>query len=103
MTEFCVIHIEDDAEQVNSAAVLASPIRTIVKSTKASADGVGVTSTKDVSLPGTPDPPSPTPSATERDNSDTSTSDPQASWCSSSISSEISIKSTEALIAKTNN
>lgn len=102
MTEFCVIHIEDGPEPVASVPT-ASPVRTVLKHSKASADSVvGVASSEEVPLPGTPDPPSLTPSITEQENSDISTSDPQASWCSSSVSSEVSVKSTEALIAKTN-
>ena len=103
-TEFCVIHIEDGPAEVTSTpAPMVDPIRTVVKPSKSSADVVvGVASGEEIlPLPGTPDPPSPSPSATEQDNSDVSTTDPQASWCSSSVGSEVSVKSTEALIAKT--
>lgn len=95
-TEFCVIHIEDDPEQVTSEPA-ESPVRTLAKPLVTEKTKKVTPST--VALPGIPD--HPRPPGLEHD--DILTSDPQASWCGSSISSEVSVKSTDALITSAKN
>ena len=87
-TEFCVIHIEDNPQQVTSEPA-ESPVRTLAKPLVTEKTKKANTST--VALPGIPE-----------DHEDL-TSDPQASWCGSSISSEVSVKSTDALITSAKN
>lgn len=91
-TEFCVIHIEDDPGQVTSEPA-ESPVRTLTKPL-VTEKTMKVTPSNTVALPGIPD---------DHPEHDDLTSDPQASWCGSSISSEVSVKSTDALITSAKN
>lgn len=93
VTEFCVIHIEDGQEQVSSEPI-RSPIRTVAKPEKEVAHH-DICNSEALSLPGIPD--TENTSAHDHDIND-SISDPQASWCGSSVSSEVSVKSTDALM-----
>lgn len=95
-TEFCVIHIEDEPGQMTSEPA-ESPVRTMAKPITAEPAGK-VQPSKAVVLPGSPDIDHSSVFA-ECDSSDLN-SDPQT--CGSSISSEVSVKSTDALIAGKN-
>ena len=95
-TEFCVIHIEDEPREVTSEP-MESPVRTMVKpmvSTEAAEQSKVQSS---IVLPGSPDLDHSSVLPVD-EGSDNMNSDPQASWCGSSISSEVSVKSTDALI-----
>lgn len=84
ITEFCVIHIEDGPEQVTSEPV-GSPVRTMAKPqlSEVAKKAHHIPNTETIPLPGTPD--------TNHTHTDHDASD-------SSISSEVSVKSTDALI-----
>lgn len=75
---------------------MESPIRTMVKPV-VSNDHSKAKSSKAVVLPGSPDLDHISVSP------DNENSDPQASWCGSSVSSEVSVKSTDALITSGKN
>lgn len=92
-TEFCVIHIEDDEQGQSTSEPAESPVRTMAKPVHTDSSAKVVPTSKTISLPGIPD-------MDDAFESSDLTSDPQASWCSSSVSSEISVKSTDALIGK---
>jgi hypothetical protein len=66
-----------------------NPVRTTVKPDARDEQGKVRPASKTVVLPGSPD----LDHMPEYENSD-----PQASWCGSSVSSEVSVKSTDALI-----
>lgn len=111
-TEFCVIHIEDGpaAEEVTSAPV-ESPVRTLVKpecngSLDPSGEKTQLGNPESISLPGTPDidhtPRTPDTITTPKGHHSDFPSDTQTSYCGSSISSEVSVKSTDALITMEN-
>ena len=89
-TEFCVIHIEDDEQGQSTSEPAESPVRTMAKPVHADSSTKVISTSKTISLPGIPD----------MDDAFENSSDPQASWCSSSVSSEISVKSTDALMGK---
>lgn len=92
VTEFCVIHIEDEPGQVTSEPV-ENPVRTMAK--PVSSEPIGeVMPSKTIVLPGSPDLDHTSSMFADSDPN----SDPQSSRCGSSISSEVSVKSTDALI-----